>query len=420
VQLGDEPVVIARRRPPRDSGTSLLPWLIGGGIVGVLLIAGIVIGLVLSNRPLPPQQAVGPVEKPKPPAKPDEGLPKKNELPAVIDPVVPPKKPDEPAPKKIDEEPAPPEKKKGGGFNFPILLSKQVCSSVAVSPDLSRVAAATNPARILDAKNHQVVDTLKHQQNLLTNVRRVMYTRDGSMLLVACGNYGGVISVYDIAAAKHTLLSRKGDLAGDYIFAAAISPKGRYVASTHLKGRVFIYDVATAAEIHVLTPPSKQLDCRFLADDKRLLTAGEDGILRVWDASTGALLKQYDFAEIGSIRERHSIACLGLSPDEQWVLLGHGKYFRRFNLQTEQPHNTTGIHQDNVIAVAMTPDGQYTACAHEDGRFTIYGETVTWRYNGKVGLEKIHGIAFGADQTLWFASQRGLAPVRGWTQPKAD
>ncbi len=90
----------------------------------------------------------------------------------------------------------------------------------------------------------------------------------------------------------------------------AFSTDGRLLATTGLGavGEVGLWDVATGLKLNVLRGHSRVVTAlAFTPDGKRLMTAGDDGLVLIWNAASATI--------IGSVREPLGIRQAALSPD---------------------------------------------------------------------------------------------------------
>jgi hypothetical protein len=399
------PGVVPPRRPVQKFSAAVLYAALAAGL-GALALAGIVALVLLRERPT--EVAVAPLAKNQ-----ENNIGRDKEDPHSIETpgIEAPGNDPEPAPPiETEVKPTPKKKKGGAGFTFRVLLTKQDCQDLAWMPDRSLVAAATTPVRLIDGRSHKVLETITDPENRLTAVRRVAFSRDGTQLLIACGNYGGNTALQERDTKALRFMSPSGDLSqGNAVIAAALTANGRWVVTTHAKGRLRVFDGATGAETHLLEAAAAQRACRFLADGHTLLTGGDDGILRRWDVETGVLQKQYP---IPAENAPAGITCLDVSPDERVVLLGYGKQLRRFDLTSETAQKTSIRFQDSIAGVAFANDGSLYGVVDEGGHFTLVNERAKTSVRKVVHLTKVHALGFGPDdQSVWFASARGVAPL---------
>ncbi len=89
-------------------------------------------------------------------------------------------------------------------------------------------------------------------------------------------------------------VSRDGEILDEFaasnapIVSIALSPDGTLIAAAGFRGAVAIIDRKTRKLARTLTAPGMPIwTATFLPDNRSLLTGGEDGMIRRWDARTG-------------------------------------------------------------------------------------------------------------------------------------
>ena len=115
------------------------------------------------------------------------------------------------------------------------------------------------------------------------------FTPDGQRLISAGADR--TIRVWDTQYGRSQMV-----LAGptDQVFDVAVSPDGRYVASGSGDGYVRLWDISPQGSSEVITMDHKGSvhDVIYSPDGKMIASAGNaDGVIKLWDASTGALLR---------------------------------------------------------------------------------------------------------------------------------
>ena len=137
---------------------------------------------------------------------------------------------------------------------------------------------------------------------------------------------------------------------GDMVEAVAFSPDGQRVVSAGKDGAVVVWDAAPATRF-AATPPCRQVSAvAFSPDGKTVASGGEDKVVKIWDADTGKEVKS-----------------LTRSTDFLWRL-------------------------------AFSPDGKYLATGGNDKHLRVYdlsNDTVKWDRSGQ--NQKINGIAWSRD-----------------------
>ena len=117
--------------------------------------------------------------------------------------------------------------------------------------------------------------------------------------------------------------------------------------------------------VHFWWHKDKVNDAEFSPDGLRVVSAGEDGIARVWDATTGALITD-------AIRHTSPIVQAKFSPDGQWVLTASHGSARVWNAITGEPRTPRLAHRARVNHTEFSPDGRWVVSASEDGTARLW------------------------------------------------
>jgi WD40 repeat protein len=159
----------------------------------------------------------------------------------------------------------------------------------------------------------------------------------------------------------------------------------------------------------------------FFPDGRRLVTGGQDQMLRVWDAATGRMLKAVR-AHPGSF-----VFTVVVSPDGQWIAsggndsVGDRKAARLWNAETLQEHKVLAGHTNAVRGIAFAPDSQTLVTASADQQVKWWDiasgqELKTWRGH----TNRIREVAFAPDGKS-IASSSDDGTVKVWNvDPTAE
>ena len=170
--------------------------------------------------------------------------------------------------------------------------------------------------RLWDATTGSELKKFRHTSHLLgvvTFVQAVDISPDGRYALGGgSGSFGGSIplKMWDIASGKElrTIESPHSGLSG--LTSAKFSPDGKYILSAGSDQVIKLWDASSGEEIrrfvghsgNTYAPSVKgnRLYAAFSPDGKRILSAGNDAALRVWDVTTGkeiAMMVAFDDGE---------------------------------------------------------------------------------------------------------------------------
>ena len=231
----------------------------------------------------------------------------------------------------------------------------EAATAIAPSPDgRETLVAIENRLLVHETSTGRV---LRELPPLAGVVRGIAWSPDGAEVLVT--------AFYDATA--HLVAARDGrelrripvDREGA---AVAFSPDGRFAAVGSELGPIALVDRRDPAEVRVLRDGGRAVDAlAFVAD--RLIAAGSDGILRVWDvgagtvvlrAATDAPLTRMAVAPSGTL-----VACGGLD---------HA--IRLLDLGTGGARETLAFHGAAVSGLAWV--GSSLVSADEAGRVALW------------------------------------------------
>ena len=122
----------------------------------------------------------------------------------------------------------------------------------------------------------------------------------------------------------------------------------------------------TTAQVPLLVMAGHEGAVREVAlhpDGARLVTVGDDGTIRTWDRTSGALLTTIEAS-------RESLNALAVSPDGQQVVTG-SKTLQLWDLSRGEKIADISEHATTIEEVAISPDGRFVAAGSRDSVIKI-------------------------------------------------
>jgi WD40 repeat protein len=219
-------------------------------------------------------------------------------------------------------------------------------------------------------------------------------------------------------------------------YAACFSPDGRHFATAHAKD-ARIWDMGSDKAAHILPHPTSVYTMAYHPTSPMVATGCEDGVARLWDASTGKLddrllrhpdivyavafspdgrslatgcedggCRFWDLAtgkEVGEpIRHPGSVKSLAFTSDGRTLVTGCADgAVRSWELATHRPAGPPLMHFGEITRVAIAPDGETILSGSTDGTGRLWDR----RTGKQIGSPFTHrgsvnGVAFRRGGTM--------------------
>jgi len=193
------------------------------------------------------------------------------------------------------------------------------------------------------------------------------------------------------------------------VFGVAVSPDGKRVATASRDAAVKLWDASTFALIRSHGHAGPASGVGFTRDNKTLVSSG-DHTLRFWDVESGSAIRTID---LGAARATH----LDMSSDAIVVGSFDGSA-RVFDLEGKPLHilaHSPG--KGRVLAASFSPDGKTIATVGDDARALIWdAATGTIHATLQGHAAAVTAASFSADGTT-LATTSDDRTVRVWNVP---
>lgn len=201
----------------------------------------------------------------------------------------------------------------------------------------------------------------------------------------------------------------------------AFSPDGKTFASgAFYEKTVKLWDSATGQTMLTL-PHTTDVNCVVFSPDGSLLAAAaNDGVVRLWNAKTGVLQREFSTGEVYK-----SVNSVAFSPDGQTVAAGGaevnlwdtstGRRLRTLERQTVPGFIPFGYRSNAISPVAFSRDGKILAGGGLDGLISLWNPADGQPLRVLAGHRgNVASLAFTPDGRALFSGSDADATLRLW------
>jgi len=204
----------------------------------------------------------------------------------------------------------------------------------------------------------------------------VKVSPDGGTLLTS--SWDGAIIVWDVKTGKKLTVL---DLTNSSSFSTTYTPNGLYLVTGRLGKTLDLWEPDSKTIVRTFVGHTDAVSSiSFSPVDKNLmLTSSWDGTIRIWDITTGLMVKKFKVFQGG-------INAAIYSPDGKYVISGgDDRLIRIWDVNSSKVVKTLEGHQAEVSSLAISNDGKYLVSLSLDDVIKI------WNLDkGKEFYEHIH------------------------------
>ena len=205
----------------------------------------------------------------------------------------------------------------------------------------------------------KTVHTLSGPSGAITQLR---FTADGKRLVAGSGHQTqqkGELIVWDVEGGQILHRIRTGGING-----LALSHDDRVIATCGASGQIHLWDSDSAAHIRVMGQPGEAYYSAAFSDDGKLLAAGGDSSVAIFDVESGSILWR-KFDHLGAVKD------VSFASQNRLVSCSVDGSARLWDVTSGESLLALRDFAGEVYRARMGPDGQTLVCSGDDPRLSL-------------------------------------------------
>jgi WD40 repeat protein len=303
------------------------------------------------------------------------------------------------------------------GARILTLRSSHSAVNVAVfSPDGRSLTTAGSDGtlRIWDTSSSRTFRSLRGP------IVEAIFNRVGSRILTV--DQDGRILVWNPKRPEHWL-RRLHDSASQSVNAVRFSPDGRLFVTANSNDTAVVRRTSTAAAVAVAADNTALVnDAAFSPDGRRIVTVAADGWAAVFDTHDGKLVRWLHMDPANTTGAAHQGSANGVdwSPDGRSIVtVGDDGVARLWDARTGHLRQTFHGHEDDVHSVSFSKDGRFFVTAGADHTARVWSVASGRARAVLETAEPIRKVAFSPNgQRVVAGGAEGFVYVWDWRKPK--
>jgi WD40 repeat protein len=263
--------------------------------------------------------------------------------------------------------------------------------AVAYAPDGQQIASACadGTVRVWQTATGRTVRVFPAHQK---SVKAVAYAPDGQW--IASAGEDQMVRVWNVATGQERW---RFNIGGADEYAVTFAPTGDRLA-VGTNNALLLFDAATGERLVQVAQGAALVKLAFFPDGRKLVSAGYDQMVKVWDARAGKLLQAVR-AHPGSF-----VFSVAVSPDGHWIasggndLVAGGKALRLWDAKTLRAQKVLADHTNSVRGVAFASDGKTLVSVGADRLVMLWDVASGQRLKELRGhTNRLRDVAFSPD-----------------------